>query len=133
MNKTSVSLLVTSLSMSLDELSSKLGRTPSSGSHSKGDARPVKASWSETIWCFDSDAQESMPVQHHMERLALQFPAAELKRVLPPGCDVLVDIALFFDTVNVSATIPHRGIEIIGGYNAKVEITCYPSTFERDK
>lgn len=65
--------------------------------------------------------------------LALQFPAAELKRVLPPGCDVLVDIALFFDTVNVSATIPHRGIEIIGGYNARLEIICYPSTIESDK
>ena len=38
MKKTSVSLLVTSPSMSLDELSSKLGRAPSSGSYSKGDA-----------------------------------------------------------------------------------------------
>jgi hypothetical protein len=119
--------------MSLDELSSKLGRVPSSGSHSKGDAGPRADLWSETLWRFDSDAQETMPAQNHLERLAVQFPAAELKRVLPPGCDVLVDIALFFDTVNVSAAIPHRGIEIIGGYNAKLEITCYPSTFDSDE
>jgi hypothetical protein len=130
MKKTSVSLLVISPSMSLDELSSKLGRIPSSGSHSKGDARPRGGPWSETLWRFDSDAQEAMPAQHHLERLSVQFPAAELKRVLPPDCDVSVDMVLFFDTVNVSAAIPPGGIEIIGGYNAKLEITCYPSTFE---
>lgn len=60
MKKASVSLLVISPSMSLDELSSKLGRVPSSGSHSKGDARPRGGPWSETIWRFDSDAQETM-------------------------------------------------------------------------
>ena len=133
MKKASVSLLVISPSMSLDELSSKLGRVPSSGSHSKGDARPRGGPWSETIWRFDSDAQETMPAQNQLERLAVQFPATELKQVLPPDCDVSVDIALFFDTVNVSSTISPRGIEIIGSYRAKLEITCYPSTFEGDK
>jgi hypothetical protein len=81
------------------------------------------------LWRFDSEARETMPAQHHLERLAVQFPAADLMRVLPSGCDVSVDIALFFDTANVSTAIPPRGIEIIGGYNAKLEITCYPSTF----
>jgi hypothetical protein len=62
--KASVSLLVISPSMSLDELSSKLGRVPSSGSHSKGDARPRasiptrkkpcrrRTSWN--VWRFNS-------------------------------------------------------------------------------
>jgi hypothetical protein len=134
MEKASVSLLVTSPSMSLTELSSKLGRSPSSGSHNKGDAsagaKLGKPPWSATVWRFDSDAPETAPVEQHLERLEIQFPAAALKQVLPSGCDVSVDIALYFDTVNVSATIPHRGIEIIDAYGAKLEVTCYPSTFE---
>jgi hypothetical protein len=133
MKKTSVSLLVISSSMSLDELSSKLGRVSSSGSHSKGDAKPRGGQWAETIWRFDSDAQETMPAQNQLEHLAVQFPPAELKQILPPACDVSVDIALFFDTVNVSSTISPRGIEIISSYKAKLEITCYPSTFESNK
>ena len=60
-----------------------------------------------------------MPVQHHLEHLAVQFPATELKRVLPPDCDISVDIALFFDTANVSATIARRGIEILADYHAE--------------
>jgi hypothetical protein len=134
MKKTSVSLLVTSQTMSLAELTSKLGRAHSSGSHSKGDASAGanlgKPPWQVTIWRFDSDAPASAPVQQHLERLEILFPAAELKRVLPSGCEVSVDLVLFFDTYTVSTAIPRRGIEIIDAYGAELEITCYPSTFE---
>jgi hypothetical protein len=131
MKKTAVSLLVSSQTMSLGELTSKLGRAHSSGSHSKGDASAgAKPPWPVTIWRFDSDALPTAPVQEHLERLEILFPAAELKRVLPPDCQVSVDIAVFFDTKNVSASIPRRGIEIIDAYNAELEVTCYPSTFE---
>jgi hypothetical protein len=134
MKKASVSLLVTSQSMSLAELTANLGRAHSPGSHNKGDvsagAKLGKPLWSVIVWRFDSDAPETAPVEQHLERLEIQFPAAELKRVLPAGCDVSVDIALFFDTANVSATIPRRGIEIIDAYGAKLEVNCYPSTFK---
>ena len=135
MKKASVSLLITSPSMSLSELSSKLGRAPSSGSHNKGDisagVKLGKPPWSVTVWRFDSDAPESVAVEQHLERLAVQFPATELNRVLPPGCEVAIDIALFFDTANVSLNITRRGLEIVDGYKAELEMTCYPSTFER--
>ena len=134
MKKTEVSLLVTSSLMSLAELSSRLGRTPSSGSHNKGDvsagAKLGKPPWSVTVWRFDSDASPSAAVEQHLERLAVQFPPTELKGLLPPGCEVSVDVVLFFDTFTVSAAIPRRGIEIIDAYNAKLEVTCYPSMFE---
>lgn len=120
--------------MSLAELSSKLGRAHSPDSHSKGEvsvgAKSDKPPWSVTVWRFDSDAPESATLQQHLECLEIQFPPAELKRVLAPGCRVSVDIVLFFDTANVSATIPHRGIEIIDAYGAELEVTCYPSLFE---
>jgi len=132
MKKASVSLLVTSSSMSLDELSSRLGRDPSSGSHNKGDAHAAaklgKPPWSATVWRFDSDAPEDASLDEHLERLEIQFPATELRRLLPSGCEVSVDIALFFDSANVSAKISRRGMQIIDGYGAKLEVTCYPST-----
>jgi hypothetical protein len=134
MKKTSVSLLVTSQTMSLAELTSKLGRAPAFDSHSRGDAaagaKLGKPPWPVTVWRFDSDTLPTAPVQEHLERLEILFPAAELKRVLPGGCEVSVDVVLFFDTFTVSATIPRRGIAIINAYNAELEITCYPSTFE---
>lgn len=134
MKKTAVSLLVTSSSLSLAELSSKLGRAQSSDSHSKGEvsagAKSGKPPWSMTVWRFDSDAPATAPVQEHLERLEILFPAAELKQVLPGGCEVSVDVVVFFDTFTVSAAIPRRGIEIIDAYNAKLEVTCYPTTFE---
>ena len=83
-----------------------------------------------TVWRFDSDAPATAPVQEHLERLEILFPAAELKQVLPGGCEVSVDVVVFFDTFTVSAAIPRRGIEIIDAYNAKLEVTCYPTTFE---
>jgi hypothetical protein len=134
MKKVSVSLLMTSASMSLGELSSRLGRLPSLGSNSKGDthsgARAGKDPWSETIWRFDSDADETASIEDHLERLEIQFPAAELKQALPPDCNVWVDIALFFDSAYVSASLSRRAMQIVDSYDAQLEITCYPSKFD---
>jgi hypothetical protein len=126
-----VSLLVTSSSVSLDELSLKLKRPHSSGSHEKGEAHVLakhgRPPWSKTVWRFDSSVSESAPVKDHLEDLKVQFPPAELRALLPPDCTVCVDIAIFFDTVNVSASIPCEVMEIIAAYHADLEVTCYPS------
>jgi hypothetical protein len=134
MKKVSVALLVISSSLTLDELSLLFGRSPSSGSQNKGDIRRAaeagKELWPHTIWRFDSDAPESASVQDQLERLQIQFPALELKRSLPGDCEVMVDVALFFETANVSATFSQRATQIIVSYNAQLEITCYPSRFD---
>ena len=53
--------------------------------------------------------------------------------MLPAGCTVRVDIAIFFDSANVSASIPRGGIEIIDAYDADLEVTCYPTLqFEKE-
>ena len=128
MLKTAVSLLVTSPTLSLAELTARLGRVPAAESHDKGDAHAVsgKLPWPITVWRFDSDAPESASVQDHLERLERRFPPADLQRTLPSGCTLSVDVALFFESAFVSATIAPRGIEIINCYDAKLEITCYP-------
>jgi hypothetical protein len=132
MKKTSISLLVSSPSMSLDELSARLGRSYSKGSHSKGEvhagARLGSAPWPYTIWRMDSGAVETASVEVHLERLEGQFPPEELKRVVPDDCGILIDIAIFFDTLNVSATLSRRALKVVENYKADLEISCYPSS-----
>jgi len=128
----SVCLLVESPSLSLDELSRKLGRPHSSGSHTEGEphVRQGLPPWSKTMWRFDSAVSKTASLQEHLENLKVQFPPDELQRLLPAGCTVNVDIAIFFDTANVSASISRAGIEIMDAYNAALEVTCYPSDFK---
>jgi hypothetical protein len=125
-----VSLNVTSTSMSLEELSLRLGR-PSArdGSHSKGDAHPGGYAWSETLWRLDSDAPETAPLIDLLESLAREFAPKELRQVLPPECEATINIAILFDTYTVSALIPRRGTQIIDSYNARLELLCYPTDF----
>ena len=72
-----VSLLVESSSMTLDELSLKLGRPHSSGSHTRGEPDRGGPAWSKTVWRLDSGVSEKAPVQNHLENLKAQFPPGE--------------------------------------------------------
>jgi len=133
-----VSLMVESSSLSLHELSLKLGRPHSSGSHTKGERdagreRIGRPPWSKTGWRFDSSVSETASVGEHLENLRVQFPPDELLRLLPAECTVYVDIAVFFDTANVSANISRADIEIIDAYNAALEVTCYPTRFKEER
>jgi hypothetical protein len=121
-----VSILVQSPSLNLDELSQKLGRPHSSDSHTIGEPHRGGSAWSKTAWRFDSDASEGASVQDHLENLKARFPPTELVALLPADCTVSIDIAIFFDTANVSLSVPRRGMEIANSYNAALEVTCYP-------
>ena len=98
-------------------------------------ARHGRPPWSKTVWRFDSGVSESAPVKDRLEDLKVKFPPAELRAVLPPDCTVCVDIAIFFDTGDVSASIPREVLEIIAAYDADLEVTLYPSWAgsEKDK
>jgi hypothetical protein len=128
----SVSLLVETSSLSLDELSSKLGRPHSPGSHTIGEPHVLEKQgrppWSKTVWRFNSGVSESAPVEDHLARLEVQLPPDELRALLPADCTVRLDIAIFFDAVNVSLSISRRGMETIEAYKADLEVTGYPST-----
>jgi hypothetical protein len=126
MKEFSVSLVITSPSLSLDELSSRLGRVNSPGSHNRGDPRPIKRSWAKTVWYLDSGAPKDAPLEQHIADLERQFPASQLLQVLPDGCTVLIDVAIFFDTFNGSAHLSSSAVEVIRRYGAALEVTCYP-------
>jgi hypothetical protein len=70
-------------------------------------------------------------IDEHLEELSVQFPPDELKRAVPPTCEVIVDVAVFFDTANVTAPFTRRSMEIINSYAARLELSCYPSHFNQ--
>ena len=122
--------------MSLDELSSALGRQPTRGSHSKGDPRPGPALaaevWPVTVWRCDSNTNASASIQEHLKNLNLRYPPSDLSRRLPTGCEVIVDVAIFFDTINITADLSPQAIQLIQSYRARLEISCYPSELATD-
>jgi len=127
----SVSLLVRSSSLSLDELTLHLRWDHTGGSHTKGEPHSKdRPPWSETVWRFDSGVSKNAPLQDHLEDLNIRFPPSELRRNLPENCTVCVDVAIFFDTLTVSASLPHSAVKITDAYGAELEMTCYPTLSE---
>jgi hypothetical protein len=131
----SVSLLIHSSPLSLDDLSLKLGRSHTGGSHTKGEPHVLKdrPPWSKTVWRLDSRVSKTSRLKDHLEDLKIQFPPGELRALLPADCSLCIDIAIFFDSVNVSASIPRSGLKIIDAYDTDLEVTCYPSSARSEK
>ncbi len=132
MTERRVSLNITTGSLTLSELSLRLGCLPSSSSHEKGDLRGHKAPFSQTIWRLDSNAPVDAALEQHIESLAAQLPPNKLSQpgVLSEDCVVYVTIGLFFGTAQGSLLISPRGVDIIKAYKAILEVNCYPCAGE---
>jgi hypothetical protein len=128
--KFAVSLVVTSTSLMLEELSGLLGKPPSGGSHNMGDSDARGTSWDETLWRMDSAAGGGSTLDQHFEDLESQFPPTELVSRLPPNCEASIDVAVFFDTFTVSADLSRKAVAIANAYSACLDVTCYPTSFE---
>lgn len=125
MAKFEVSLNVVSLSLALSELANRLGRPPSSGSHSKGDPRG-SGQFASTVWKLCSSLSDGAAIQEHIKDIARQFPPQSFIQCVPEGCRVYIDIGLFFDSWNSVVTISHEMLAFINAYKAEIELTCYP-------
>ena len=132
MKRFSVSLDISSPSLTLGEISAIVGCTPSSSSHNKGDRRPSPDAservWEEAVWRLESRLRNTDSLARHLEDLIAQCAPMSLS---PPGsllkdCTILVNIAVFFDTVNVSLSISLEEQKIISAYGASLSISCYP-------
>ncbi len=133
MKEISASLDICTSSLSLIELSSRLGYQPSPTSHSKGDRRPSlrhdDKAWRQTIWRIDSKASKASPLLEHLSSLVEQIPPAALRSgVLPSDCEVWINVAVYFDTASLSVQISTQEMRIVGDYAACLEINCYPAT-----
>lgn len=130
-----VSLDVVSASMPLAELSTILRRKPSTASsHDKGSPRKTPEGdekWEETIWRLDSDEPRSDPLKVHIKGLAKLFPPEELVAILPSQCSVVIAAAVMHDAYAPTLVVPPSSIEIIKAYRATLELSFYPTDFDK--
>ncbi len=120
-----VSLNVVSQSLALSELTNRLGRSPSSGSHNKGDPRGT-GQFRSTVWKLFSSLSDTATFQEHMNDIARQCPPESFVQAVPDDCRVYIDIGLFFDTWNSAVAISHETLALINAYEAEIELSCYP-------
>ena len=125
-----VSLDVTSPSLTLGEISAKLGRSPSyESSHDKGEPRFGRERFDHAIWRLNSTAQKTEPLEEHLATIAAQFPPEALPASATlTDCTIWINVGLLFDTPSSSVLVTRRALDIIHRYGAVLEVTCYPST-----
>lgn len=130
-----VSLNITTQSLTIAELSDRVGIAPSPSSHDKGTARVRKGVWEQTVWVLESSQEETAPVEEHLQSIFAKFPPALLHRenILPDDAQVYLDIAVFFDTAMCSVQIPPGCVDLLAGHGIALEVTCYPSTFDEER
>ena len=126
-----VSLAVTSRRFTLAELTARLGRKPSPGSHDKGERRGSSnsnQSWDCNVW-RQNPADDSLPLADQCLELLRTMPSAcgELRAADPDDFSVSLDIAVFFNTAYFSLVLPHRLIAKAAESHVDLEITGYPS------
>jgi hypothetical protein len=134
-----VSLDITTPSLTLAELSSRLGRPCSSGSHNAGDPRPspepTERVWSETVWRLNSGACKADPLEKHLESLSVQLPPRILLQpgVLVEDCVVWISVGVLYDSYTVGISIGRAALDMINSYGAILDIACYPTDFAGEK
>jgi hypothetical protein len=124
-----VSLDVCSDSLALAELSSRIGISASRYSHERGELRPGgRGQFNKTIWRIDSNQLAEAPLRLHLESIVAQCPPERLFRpgVLANDCSVYINIGQIFDTAYGELIISPSELELIRGYRAELEISCYP-------
>ncbi len=125
-----VSLEVCSDSLTLADLSLKLGRPPGKTSHDKDQARYNNERFGTTIWQLESNLSEDTPIEKHLENLTVHFQPKEFLQRLPEGCAAYLNIGVLYDTRKILAVglvLPPEAVEIVNAYRAYLEITCYPT------
>ena len=132
MKELSVSLDLCTQTLMLSELCERLGRSPSAGSHNKGDPLPSPDDqtrvWTQTILRLDSNLNKDAPLKQHLESLVAHFPPSEFSRprILPEDAKVWISVGVFFDTVTVSLAVSPEELDIVKAYGASLEVSCYP-------
>lgn len=129
MRELKVSLVITSASLGLSEISVKVRHGHSHGSHERGTSSlPGRKPFPETIWRLDSTEPESASLEKHFASIESQIPAKSIKDSLLLATDVrcFFDIAAFFDDAMCSINIPTICLKVVERYEAEISISCYP-------
>lgn len=129
MKETKVSLVITTSSLSLSDLSSKIRLSHTGGSHDRGSPRPGgKGLWDTTVWRLDSAEPPPAHVNEHCQNIASQLPPQALFQpgILPGDAKLYLDIAVFFSDAMYTLNLPSECLEVAKSYKAEIQVTCYP-------
>ena len=124
-----VSLDICSVSLTLSDLSSRIGILPSRYSHERGESRVGgRGLFDEAIWRIDSNERREAPLRQHLEGIVAQCPPEQLFRpgVLSDDCTIYCNIGQIFGTAYAELIILPSELELIGSYRAVLQISCYP-------
>lgn len=138
MKHLTVSLDIATSSMTLAELSDRLGISASPTSHEKGTARGRKGLWKYTTWRLDSTAGETATIEEHFRSIFDKFSVAHLfsEGVLPIDAELLLNIAVMYDAnaaAMCSLVLPAACLSLLQESNIDIEISCYPCSDLRRK
>ncbi len=125
-------VVVTSCTLSLPELTARLGREPQSGSgsHNRGDQRGLPGqglTWDRTIW-RENAQDDKAPLYEQCSQLLQDMPpkCVELLLAEPNDIAVSLDIVVFYESAYVSFVLPSRLIRELCAKGIDVEVTVYP-------
>src|SRR5208282_1030138 len=142
MKELMVSLDICTKSLTLAELSSRIGCPSSSNSHNRGDPRlspdkniKNKMIWPETVWRLASSARKEASLEEHLESLVAQCVPGRLsgRGVLTADCTTWITVGVLFDSANASVSLGQKALNIISAYKANLEVSCYPCESQKTR
>jgi hypothetical protein len=122
-----VSLDVYTDSVSLAELASLCGCSPSAGSHSRGEIVSGRL-WRTTRLRISSAADSEATIDVHLKSILAAIDSARIAQAAAAVAGELAfDIAIFFDTPMASVTLPYALLGELGLPISSIEVAAYPS------
>ena len=131
MKNFTVSFGVESHSHTLEELSSLMGMPAHSGSYEKGKMRGGSIAHS-TVWKMFSQIVKSAPLEEHLDSILKATTSTKVfeKGLLPDGCKLVLNIAVFYDTVDCTIGIGTKFLSWLAEHKINLEVASYPLSFD---
>ena len=126
-----VSLDLASSTLSLAELADQFGWDGDVGSRDKDDLRDSKGNtYGQTVWRLEAGEPDDTPLDRQLHALDRRVREMQLPTdAWPPGAAAYVSIGVLCDTSTCTTVLTHELVKLIGGMNANLEITPYPTDF----
>jgi hypothetical protein len=124
-----VCLVVWTESLTLSELTLRLGLDPSGGSHSKGEPHLIssRGQWKSTMWQLCSRKQGDAPLEEHFDDIVEQLQAgtfADLRRLVPDA-EVFMSVGVFSNSQVPAVDLTRRCLDIADAHHASIEVKVY--------
>jgi hypothetical protein len=129
MKEITLSLQFISKAASISEIEeiTKLEYLPCS--RNVGDVGPNGIVYRETkaVFCEQTDTSDLFAMMDCMVHKIADIQFDSFRKIIS-GLSIVLDVCVFFDTMDCSVSIAPRHAEFFGRNNIDIDISCYPST-----